>query len=89
MAKNVVFSCCPSSFDREELDSDEDVFQLLFLHPENQTVEAWETNSIDFEDLNSHLRAGESVFISPKKQTQRSTSNLDEDLKQSTYFKRI
>ncbi len=67
LARNMNFSVCPSSPDRDELDSKQDVFQILFLHAENQTVEAWETNFIVIDDLINHLRAGESVFINPKK----------------------
>ncbi len=67
LARNMNFSVCPSSPDRDELGSEQDVFQILFLHAENQTVEAWETNRIVIDDLIKHLRAGESVFINPKK----------------------
>ena len=90
MVRNVIFSSWPK-FDSldDELVSDGHVFQLLFLHPENQTVEAWETNSVECEDLISHLRLGESVFISSKKQNRSSTLNLDEEMKKVIYFDRI
>jgi hypothetical protein len=67
LARKINFSVCSSSPDSNELDSEQDVFQILFLHAENQTVEAWETNRIIIDDLINHLKAGESVFISPKK----------------------
>jgi hypothetical protein len=81
---------CPSSLERNELDSEEDVFQLLFLNPENQTVEAWETNCIVFDDLINHLRAGESVFINPKEHNRQNLSRrLDKRIGKPTYFNRI
>lgn len=58
---------CRASLDVDESEVEQDIFQLLFLDPKNQTVEAWETNCIECDDLINHLRAGESVFISPKK----------------------
>lgn len=76
-------------FNRDKPGADQKVFQLLFLHTENQTVEAWETNSIECEDLIKHLNSGESVFISPKKQEQRSTKYFDEKTEETAYFKRI
>lgn len=67
MARNMNFSVCPKGPDGDKLDSEQDVFQILFIHTKNQTVEAWETNRIVIDDLINHLRAGESVFINPKK----------------------
>ena len=86
----MTFSCCPSSSDRDEFDSEQNVFQLLFLHPENHTVEAWETNCIVLDDLINHLRAGESVFINPKKHNREDFPRcLDEKMKKPAYFKHI
>ena len=89
LTRNIISSFCSNSSYGDEQVSDEDVFQLLFLYPENQTVEAWETNSVELKDLISHLRSGGSVFISSKKQNRSSTGYLDEEMKKPTYFKRI
>jgi hypothetical protein len=87
---SMTFSDCPSSPDRDEIISEQDVFQLLFLNTENQTVEAWETNSIELDDLIDHLRAGESVFINPKKHNREDLlRRLDKKMKDPAYFKRI
>lgn len=90
LAKSAPFSCSPSSLDRDELDFEQDTFQLLFLHPKNQTVEAWETNCIELDDLINHLKAGESVFINPKKHKREKFSKyLDKKMKSPPYFKHI
>ncbi len=73
----------------DDLYSDEYVFQLLFLSPENHTVEAWETNFIESEDLVSHLKSGGSVFISSKKQNRSSTGNCVKEMKEPAYFRRV
>ncbi len=67
MKREVNFLDRQASFDKNKPDAKQDIFQLLFLDTENQTVEAWETNFIVFDDLINHLRAGKSVFISLKK----------------------
>lgn len=90
MAKNAPFSCSSSSPNRDELDFEQDTFQLLFLHPKNQTVEAWETNCIELDDLINHLKAGESVFINPKKyKREKFPRCLDKKMKNPQYFKNI
>jgi hypothetical protein len=90
LARIRTFSNFPGGLDRDMLDSDEDVFQILFLHSDNQTVEAWETNSIECEDLINHLRAGESVFINPKKHNrEKFPIYLDNKIKTPAYFKNI
>lgn len=67
MKRVVNFLDCQAIFDKNKSDAEQDIFQLLFIETENQTVEAWETNFIVFDDLINHLRAGKSVFISLKK----------------------
>jgi len=89
LKRNVTSFVWQHSFERDEHDSEQDVFQLLFLNTENESIEAWETNSIECEDLINHLKAGESVFISPKRQNRRSNNRVDKEMKKKAYFTRI
>ena len=60
------------TFSEEMLDApipqkDMVVFQIFFLtEDENDSVEALETNMIDFEEINQRLNMGESIFIKHK-----------------------
>ncbi|MHA2323759.1 MAG: hypothetical protein ACXACB_00030 [Promethearchaeota archaeon] len=57
------------------------------MHTENQSVEAWETNQLVFDDLLHHLRAGESVFISPKKTSRKeSPVSLEKKSKKPLFY---
>ena len=53
--------------DENKKSSEQEIYQMLFINDENQSVEAYETNSIVFEDLINHLKKGKSVFINRKK----------------------
>jgi hypothetical protein len=64
----------------------EDVFQILFLNVENQTVEAVETNCIEIDDLIIHLKACESVFINPKKGIHKDSPKLLDEKTEIVYF---
>ena len=57
------------SFLKSDLNNEyaQKVYQLIFLNTENQTVEAWETNYLEVDNIIRQLRAGGSVFISPKR----------------------
>ncbi|MDQ1281051.1 MAG: hypothetical protein QG670_2315 [Thermoproteota archaeon] len=44
-------------------------FQVFFLkNDKDQSVKVVETNRIDFDEVEKHLKIGESIYILPKKQ---------------------
>ena len=55
--------------EHNQKNSNNKVYQLLFIQDKNQSVEAYETNCITcvFEELTNKLRIGNSVFINQKK----------------------
>ena len=52
-----------------QINSENKVYQLLFIQDKNQNVEAYETNCIKcvYEELANQLRIGNSVFINQKR----------------------
>lgn len=52
---------------QDNLSSEEDIYQLIYMNDKNQSVEVYETNYLPCDDLFSHLKTGESIFITKKK----------------------
>ena len=66
-----------------------ELFQIFFLlDDEDQSVEAVEVEEIDFQEVVSRLKHGESVFITHKSIQERNLSPI-EDAKDPWYFTHI
>jgi len=68
-----------------------ELFQIFFLlDDEDQSVEVVEVKEIDFQEVVSRLKYGESVFITHKDMQERNHSpKLVEDAKEPWYFTHI
>ena len=72
---------------QDNLSSEEDIYQLIYMDDKNQSVEVYEMNYLPCDELFDHLKTGESIFIT-KKKMQTQESNVSNHKKQASIKKK-